>query len=169
MACLAVESHVLGRLTPDGGFHLRSIQYFFYHHVLSIRPDLALVYTFLHGQVPLCSRRRRNREGAFTMRRVIIFGLQDYAELAHYLTHDSADEVVAFAVHRKYLPPVDHFLGQWGQVTGCCGGHKAIPSGRRDGRSLVSSPRKSLLWLCWVAYKYLSGSFRRYLWAQPSN
>lgn len=46
------------------------------------------------------------------MRRVIIFGLQDYAELAHYyLTHDSADEVVAFAVHRKYLPPVDHFLG----------------------------------------------------------
>jgi len=44
-------------------------------------------------------------------RRVVIFGLRDYAELAHYyLTHDSADEVVAFSVHRKYLPDDGKFL-----------------------------------------------------------
>lgn len=46
------------------------------------------------------------------MRKVIIFGLKDYAELAHYyLTHDSSDEVVAFSVHRAYLPPGGKFHG----------------------------------------------------------
>lgn len=38
------------------------------------------------------------------MSKVIIFGVLDTAELAHYyLTHDSADEVVAFTVNREYL------------------------------------------------------------------
>ncbi|RRB06348.1 acetyltransferase [Larkinella rosea] len=38
------------------------------------------------------------------MAKVIIFGVLDTAELAHYyLTHDSADEVVAFTVNREYL------------------------------------------------------------------
>ncbi len=46
------------------------------------------------------------------MRKVVIFGMKDYAELAHYyLTHDSTDEVVAFSVHRDYLPPEGKFLG----------------------------------------------------------
>jgi sugar O-acyltransferase (sialic acid O-acetyltransferase NeuD family) len=37
-------------------------------------------------------------------KRVIIFGTQDYAELAHfYLKNDSDFEVVAFCVHEKYL------------------------------------------------------------------
>ncbi len=45
------------------------------------------------------------------MRKVVIFGLKDYAELAHYyLTHDSDDEVVAFSVHRDYLPESGRFL-----------------------------------------------------------
>jgi hypothetical protein len=45
------------------------------------------------------------------MRKVTIFGLQDYSELAHYyLTHDSTGEVVAFSVHREYLPPDGNFL-----------------------------------------------------------
>lgn len=39
------------------------------------------------------------------MARVVIFGIQDFASLAHfYLRHDSPHEVVAFAVHEKYLP-----------------------------------------------------------------
>lgn len=46
------------------------------------------------------------------MRKVVIFGLKDYAELAHYyLTHDSSDEVVAFSVHRDYLPQDGKFHG----------------------------------------------------------
>jgi sugar O-acyltransferase (sialic acid O-acetyltransferase NeuD family) len=37
-------------------------------------------------------------------KRVIIFGVLDTAELAHYyLTHDSPHEVVAFTVHGKYI------------------------------------------------------------------
>ncbi|HMJ67947.1 MAG TPA: acetyltransferase [Cyclobacteriaceae bacterium] len=39
------------------------------------------------------------------MAKVIIFGIQDFAELAHYyLTNDSAHEVVAFSVNEKYMP-----------------------------------------------------------------
>jgi hypothetical protein len=39
------------------------------------------------------------------MARVIVFGLRDYASLAHfYLAHDSEHEVVAFTVTRDYLP-----------------------------------------------------------------
>lgn len=39
------------------------------------------------------------------MEKVIIFGIKDFAELAHYyLTHDSSCEVIGFTVHRKYLP-----------------------------------------------------------------
>ncbi len=38
------------------------------------------------------------------MSKVVIFGVLDTAELAHYyLTHDSEHEVVAFAVHAEYL------------------------------------------------------------------
>ena len=46
------------------------------------------------------------------MRKVVIFGLKDYAELAHYyLTHDSSEELVAFSVHRDYLPQDGKFRG----------------------------------------------------------
>ena len=39
------------------------------------------------------------------MAKIIIFGIQDFAELAHYyLTTDSKHEVVAFAVNKDYLP-----------------------------------------------------------------
>jgi sugar O-acyltransferase (sialic acid O-acetyltransferase NeuD family) len=39
------------------------------------------------------------------MARIIIFGIQDFAELAHYyLVNDSEHEVVAFCVHSAYLP-----------------------------------------------------------------
>ena len=38
------------------------------------------------------------------MKKVIIFGILDTAELAHwYLTNDSEFEVVAFTVHEKYI------------------------------------------------------------------
>lgn len=38
------------------------------------------------------------------MARVIVFGVLDTAELAHfYLTHDSEHEVVAFTVHREFM------------------------------------------------------------------
>jgi len=38
------------------------------------------------------------------MSKVIIFGILDTAELAHYyLTHDSEHEIVAFTVHGKYI------------------------------------------------------------------
>lgn len=46
------------------------------------------------------------------MSRVILFGVQDFASLAHfYLKHDSDHEVVAFSVHREYLPPAGTFEG----------------------------------------------------------
>ncbi|HEX8643926.1 MAG TPA: acetyltransferase [Allosphingosinicella sp.] len=39
------------------------------------------------------------------MARVVIFGIQDFASLAHfYLKHDSEHEVVAFCVNEQYLP-----------------------------------------------------------------
>lgn len=46
------------------------------------------------------------------MAKVIIFGIQDFAELAHfYLTNDSVHEVVAFSVNEAYLPVDKHFHG----------------------------------------------------------
>ncbi len=46
------------------------------------------------------------------MARVILFGLQDFASLAHfYLTHDSEHEVVAFTVTEPYMPPEPAFEG----------------------------------------------------------
>lgn len=39
------------------------------------------------------------------MAKIIIFGIQDFAELAHYyLENDSDHEVVAFSVNKQYLP-----------------------------------------------------------------
>ena len=46
------------------------------------------------------------------MAKVVIFGTRDFASLAHfYLLHDSEHEVVAFTVHREYLPAEDVFEG----------------------------------------------------------
>ncbi|WP_294199954.1 acetyltransferase [uncultured Chryseobacterium sp.] len=46
------------------------------------------------------------------MANVIIFGLQDFAELAHYyLEKDSMHKVVAFCVNREYLPDERQFRG----------------------------------------------------------
>jgi sugar O-acyltransferase (sialic acid O-acetyltransferase NeuD family) len=46
------------------------------------------------------------------MARVVIFGVQDFASLAHfYLRNDSEHEVVAFSVHDKYLPSSGRFEG----------------------------------------------------------
>lgn len=46
------------------------------------------------------------------MAKVIIFGVQDFASLAHfYLTHDSRHDVVAFCVHRAYVPAEASFEG----------------------------------------------------------
>lgn len=46
------------------------------------------------------------------MARVIIFGVQDFAQLAKfYLQHDSEHEVVAFSVHQRYLPEQPTFEG----------------------------------------------------------
>ncbi|VWC36730.1 transferase [Burkholderia lata] len=46
------------------------------------------------------------------MANVILFGLQDYAELAHYyLEHDSPHTVAAFCVNRQYLPESGTFKG----------------------------------------------------------
>src|SRR5688500_6847537 len=46
------------------------------------------------------------------MARIVIFGIQDFAELAHfYLENDSEHEVVAFCVNEKYLPESKHFRG----------------------------------------------------------
>lgn len=46
------------------------------------------------------------------MAKVIIFGLNDFAELAHYyLEHDSEHEVVAFSVNREYTPESKEFMG----------------------------------------------------------
>ena len=45
------------------------------------------------------------------MSKVIIFGILDTAELAHwYLDNDSEHEVVAFTVHKKYIKG-DQFRG----------------------------------------------------------
>ena len=46
------------------------------------------------------------------MAKVIVFGIQDFAELAHYyLTNDSVHEVVAFSVNAQYLPEERSFKG----------------------------------------------------------
>ena len=46
------------------------------------------------------------------MAKVIIFGVKDFASLAHYyLRHDSPHEVVAFTVHREFLPEGQMFEG----------------------------------------------------------
>ncbi len=46
------------------------------------------------------------------MAKVVIFGIQDFASLAHYyLDHDSGDEVVAFTVTKDYLPKENTFEG----------------------------------------------------------
>lgn len=46
------------------------------------------------------------------MAKVIVFGIQDFAELAHYyLTNDSVHEVVAFSVNAQYLPEEPTFKG----------------------------------------------------------
>lgn len=46
------------------------------------------------------------------MAKVIIFGLQDFAELAHYyLVNDTVHQVVAFSVTERYLPADRHFRG----------------------------------------------------------
>ncbi len=46
------------------------------------------------------------------MEKVIIFGIKDFAELAHYyLTNDSDYEVIAFAVNKEYLPEKLEFKG----------------------------------------------------------
>jgi sugar O-acyltransferase (sialic acid O-acetyltransferase NeuD family) len=44
--------------------------------------------------------------------KVVIFGIQDYAELAHYyLTNDSTYDVVAFCVNEQFLPSERKFKG----------------------------------------------------------
>lgn len=46
------------------------------------------------------------------MANVVIFGIKDFAELAHYyLERDSVHEVVAFSVNRDYLPEDPVFRG----------------------------------------------------------
>lgn len=46
------------------------------------------------------------------MAKIIIFGIQDFAELAHYyLENDSEHEVVAFCVNNQYLPENKFFKG----------------------------------------------------------
>lgn len=46
------------------------------------------------------------------MNKVVIFGLQDFAELAHYyLEHDTLFEVVAFTVNKQYIPVDSIFRG----------------------------------------------------------
>lgn len=46
------------------------------------------------------------------MSKVVIFGIQDFASLAHfYLKHDTPHEVVAFSVTRDYMPMEGKFEG----------------------------------------------------------
>jgi sugar O-acyltransferase (sialic acid O-acetyltransferase NeuD family) len=46
------------------------------------------------------------------MERIIVFGVQDFASLAHfYLKHDSKYQVVAFCVNREFLPEDRTFEG----------------------------------------------------------
>ncbi len=47
------------------------------------------------------------------MAKVIIFGIQDFAQLAHYyIENDTPHEVVAFSVNEKYLPETREFEGK---------------------------------------------------------
>ena len=46
------------------------------------------------------------------MSKVVIFGIQDFAELAHYyLENDSQNEVVAFSVDKEFVPANPFFKG----------------------------------------------------------
>ena len=46
------------------------------------------------------------------MAKIIIFGIEDFAELAHYyLANDSNHEVIAFSVNEKYLPENKTYCG----------------------------------------------------------
>ena len=46
------------------------------------------------------------------MAKVIVFGVEDFASLAHfYLKNDSPHEVVAFSVNEKFLPNIKQFEG----------------------------------------------------------
>jgi sugar O-acyltransferase (sialic acid O-acetyltransferase NeuD family) len=46
------------------------------------------------------------------MANVIIFGVADFASLAHfYLKHDTQHDVVAFSVNAEYIPPTGTFRG----------------------------------------------------------
>jgi len=46
------------------------------------------------------------------MAEVVIFGVKDFASLAHfYLRHDSEHRVVAFTVHREFMPDEGEFEG----------------------------------------------------------
>jgi len=46
------------------------------------------------------------------MSKVVIFGIQDFASLAHYyLKEDSPHEVIAFTVTKEYMPPEGMFEG----------------------------------------------------------
>ena len=46
------------------------------------------------------------------MARVVVFGVQDFAQLAcFYLRHDSEYEVVAFSVNEQYMPKEKSFEG----------------------------------------------------------
>jgi len=46
------------------------------------------------------------------MAKVIVFGIRDFASLAHYyLRNDSLHEVIAFSVNEKYLPEEGRFEG----------------------------------------------------------
>lgn len=46
------------------------------------------------------------------MSKVVIFGIKDFSELAHfYLEHDTPHEVVAFSVNRDYIPDNAVFKG----------------------------------------------------------
>ena len=46
------------------------------------------------------------------MAKVVVFGVQDFAQLANfYLQHDSEHEVAAFSVHESYLPESRSFEG----------------------------------------------------------
>ena len=45
------------------------------------------------------------------MRKIIIFGLKDLAQLAHYyLLNDSSDEIIAFTAHKSFIEE-DEYLG----------------------------------------------------------
>jgi sugar O-acyltransferase (sialic acid O-acetyltransferase NeuD family) len=46
------------------------------------------------------------------MAKVIVFGVKDFAQLAHYyLCHDSEHEVIGFSVNEAYLPPDRMYCG----------------------------------------------------------